>query len=250
LSLSRTTYPSSVFYGNKSWRRDAGVGLTGDIDVRVGTLRYLAVVSNGLGANLFVGGGSAEFLLTNGPQFFYGARVDLLDLFGVARVGGHVCRNKHDNVVFNSGRMVYDLDRFSWSVDAGFQVPGTGVRAQGMYGAGRIDDDFDSDGRRDLAYSGGEARLIWRLDPLLAVLGTGWSGETHHLELAGRYDLEHRVADEAPGAIRKQTVTLGASYAYGETAAVRVNWVQRWTRDPSAPDLDDDAVLLDVTIGF
>jgi len=251
LSLSRTTYPSSVFYGNKSWRRDTGLGIAGDVDLGVGTLRYLGMISNGLGANLFVGGGSdKEFLLTNGAQFFYGARVDVLDLFGFARVGGHVCWNEHDNVVFNSGRMVYDLDRFSWSVDAGVEIPGTGLRAQGLYGAGQIDDDFDADGRRDLDYYGAEARLVWRLDLLLRALGTGWTGERHHLDLGGRYDTVHLVANEAPGATRKQTVTVGATYAYGDLAAVRVNWIQRWLEDEVDPDLDDDALLLDVTVGF
>ena len=251
LALSRTTYPSSVFYGNRSWRRDLGLGLAGDVPLGVGTLRYLLMVGNGLGANLYVGGGTErEFLLTNGPQFFYGGRVDLLDLFGVARVGAHVSWNRHDDVVFNSGRMVYDLDRLTWSVDGGFTVPGTGVRAHGMYGAGRIDDDFDADGRRDLDYSGWEARLVWRLDPLLCWLGTGWTGQHHHLDLAGRFDTIRSVADEAPGETRRRTFTSGVTWSYDAAIAVRLNWVVRRLSDEAEPDLDDDAVLLDVTVGF
>jgi hypothetical protein len=227
------------------------VGAAGDVDVHVATLRYLLMVGNGLGANLFIGGGTErEFLLTNGAQFFYGARVDLLDLFGVARLGAHVSWNKHDDVVFNSGRVVYDLDRLTWSVDAGAEVPGTGLRVHGMYGAGRIDDDFDADGRRDLDYDGWEVRLVWRLDPLLGALGTGWTGQTHHLDLAGRYDALRSISNESPGETRRRTVTSGLTYAYRDAVAVRLNWIVRRLDDEAQPDLDDDAVLLDVTFGF
>jgi len=250
-ALSRTTYASSLFQGNRSYRRDAGLALAGDVDVRVGTLRYLAIVGNGLGANLFIGGASKrEHLLTNAPQVFWGARLDLLDLFGWARVGGHVSRNRHDDVVYNSGRVVYDLDRTTWSVDAGVTVPGSGVRLHGMYGWGAIDDDYDDDGKRDHEYRGAEARLVWGLGTLLA-LATGpdpW--QDHPAEIGARYDWYAEPPDGVGFWRHVHTTTVGATWPYRRWLAVQINGIFKRTDHPATPDLDDDALLANVMVGF
>ncbi len=249
-ALSRTTYASSLFYGNKSWRRDVGLGLAGDIDIRIGTLRYLAMLGNGLGANLFIGGTTErEYLVSNKGQFFYGLRIDLLDLFGVARLGGHVSYNRHDNIVFNSGRTVLDLDRLTWSADAGFQIPKTGLRVHGMVAGGRIDDDFDANGRRDFSFFGGDVRLMWRLDPLIRALGGDWSDD-QHLEVGVRYERNDTVTDESDFTIRHHAVTTGVQWAYDPYLKIHLNWIVRRTQDPTQRDLDDDAVLLTTLIGW
>ena len=250
-ALSRTTYASSLFYGNKSWRRDVGLGLAGDIDIRIGMLRYLAMVSNGLGANLFIGGTTErEYLLSNKAQFFYGLRVDLLDLFGVARVGAHVSYNRHDNVVFNSGRTVLDLNRFTWSVDAGFEIPKSGVRAHGTVAGGQINDDFDADGKRDFSFFGGDVRLIWRLDPLIKHLGgSGW-GDAQHFELGARYERYDTVSDESAFTIRHHVITSGVQWAYDPYLRLHLEYVVRRTQDPKQKDLKDDAVLFTTIIGW
>jgi hypothetical protein len=249
-ALSRTTYASSLFYGNRSWRRDVGLGLCGDIDIKIGTLRYLAMVSNGLGANLFIGGATErEYLVSNKAQFFYGLRVDLLDLFGVARVGAHVSYNRHDNVVFNSGRTVLDLNRLTWSVDAGFEIPKTGLRAHGMVGQGFINDDYDANSKRDYKFFGGEVRLIWRLDPLIRLLAGTWD-DSQHLELGVRYDRYDTVADESAFTIRSHVVTTGIQWIYDRYLRVHLDYVVRRTQDPTQKDLDDDAVLLSTIIGW
>lgn len=246
-SLSRTTYRSSLFYGIHSYLRDLGIAVSGDADVGPGRLRYMVMLGNGLGANRFIGGGtSKEYIISNAGQFFLGARFEAADFFDVVTLGGHVTWNRHDNMVFNSGRTVYDLNRLSWSGDARFEIPRTGIRLGGMYGGGIIDDDYDDDGRRDVRYHGWEARLVFRLnDPISAARGVDFLPD-HVLEVGARYDWYHYEWNESGDPIEEKTWTVGIRYVFRTYVDLKLNYVHRSTEDPSLWDLDDDALLLQI----
>lgn len=246
-SLSRTTYASSLFYGVRSNLRDLGLALRGELELEPLTLRYHVMMGNGLGANLFIGGGTdKEYIITNNGQFFYGARLEAARILGAVTVGGHLSYNRHDDIVFNSGRVVYDLDRRSYSADLQLELPGTGLRLCGLYGAGVIDDDYDADGRTDLAYRGGEARVVWRLNPLLWALTGADFLETHLFELAFRYDGFSSEWNASGAPVREHTWTTGITYLLEPYLRVQLNWIVRVTDDPDNPDLDDDVLLLGV----
>jgi Phosphate-selective porin O and P len=246
-SLSRTTYASSLFYGVRSNLRDLGLAARGELELEPLSLRYFVMLGNGLGANLFIGGGThKEYIITNNGQFFYGARLEAARIFDVVSVGGHLSYNRHDDMVFNSGRVVYDLDRRSYSADLQLRVPGTGLRLAGLFGAGVIDDDFDDDGRTDLRYRGGEGRLVWRLNPLLRRLVEWDALEQHIFELAFRYD---NVSSEWNGTgvlVQRHTWTAGINYLWEPHLRVQLNVIFRAADDPDKPDLADDALLLGV----
>lgn len=245
-ALSRTVHPSSLFYNNASHYRDMGLGVDGELPIGIGSFRFFLMVGNGLGANLYIGGGSErQFILTNLPQFFSGGRLELADLFGWFTLGGHASLNRHTNMVFNSGRVVYDLDRLSWSVDAQLRIPNTGLALAGMFAAGKLADDYDADGRVDLDYSGWDVRAIWGLSEVIA---PHW--RSHRIELTGRYESYESEWNEVGAGVEQTQLTLGMNYQFEEYAKVMLNYMVRWTDDPSAPDLADDAVLLSLQLSI
>jgi opacity protein-like surface antigen len=250
-SLSRTVHASSHFAGNRSYLRDLGLSLTGDVDLRIGTLRYLLTIGNGLGANLFISAAERkEFIIANAPQFFYGARLDLLDLFGVVSLGGHLTWNHHDNMVLNSGRVVLDLERLTGSGDLHLEIPWTGLRLSGMLAWGVIDEDFDADGRGDLAYSGWEARAIWDLSAFVSTMVRAPWLLHHRFELGGRFDRYLARTNQTGPRTRQDDWVLGVSYAFRDRVKIQLNYRWRETRDPGLPDLDDDLLLLSVQAAF
>ncbi|MBT3219894.1 MAG: hypothetical protein HN348_12460 [Proteobacteria bacterium] len=248
-SLSRTTYASSLFYGIHSYMRDLGITLKGDGDLGVGHLRYRAMVGNGLGANRFIGGGTTkEYIITNPGQFFVGGRLEAAEFFQVVTIGSHVNYNRHDNMVFNSGRIVYDLNRLSWSGDLRVVIPNTGLRLGGLYGGGLIDDDYDDDGHTDVQYSGWSTHLIFRLNDPIS-LSTPASQQKafwtdHIVEVGARAEQYHYEWNEGGAPIVQTNWTFGLSYSYREYVNVKLNYALRRTDDPSLPDLDDDALLM------
>jgi hypothetical protein len=243
-SLSRTTYASSLFYGVRSNLRDLGLSVLGRLPLGPLELSYFGMLGNGLGANLFIGGGThKEFIITNAGDFFYGGRLEL-GLPEVVTLGGHVNYNHHDNIVFNSGRVVYDLDRLSASGDLQLVVPGTGLRACGLAGWGRIDDDFDDDGRTDLVYRGGEGRVVWQLNPLLQRLWWTDFLERHLFEIGARYDNFSSEWNGSGSVVRQHTWTFGFTYRYDPYIRAQLNVLIRQTDDPDLPDLDDNVLLL------
>jgi len=246
-SLSRTTYPSSLFYGVYNYLRDFGVGLKGEVDLGPGRLRYFFMASNGLGANLYISGrASPGYILTNPGQFFTGLRVEAKDFFGMITVGGHLNYNWHDNMVFNSGRKVFDLKRIAYSTDATVRIPETGIRLGGLYGEGEIRDDYDDDDRTDLIYSGWECRLLWRLNDLLARLLPSPFWEQHAFELGARFDYYVREWNQAGEQVVLKNWTFGLNYFFDRHLKVQLNYVVKFTEDPSLYDLDDDILLLSV----
>jgi hypothetical protein len=246
-SLSRTTYPSSLFYGVHCYLRDFGVGLKGDVDVGPGILRYFLMAGNGLGANLFISGrAKPEYMLTNPGQFFTGLRIEARDFFDILTVGGHLNYNWHDNMVFNSGRVVYDLKRISYSGDATVKIPKTGVRLGGLFGQGEIRDDYDDDGRTDLHYSGWEYRMLWRANELLSKLAPAPFWERHTFELGVRFDKYTREWNQSGERVIQENWTFGLNYLFDRYIKVQLNYVIKRTDDPSLHDLDDDILLLSV----
>ena len=246
-SLSRTTYPSSLFYGVHCYLRDFGIGLKGDLDVGPGRLRWFLMASNGLGANLFISGrASPGYILTNPGQFFTGMRVEAKDFFGVLTLGGHLNYNWHDNLVFNSGRVVYDIKRISYSGDAGVKIPGSGIRLGGLFGEGEIRDDYDDDGRTDLHYSGWECRLVWRINDLFAKVAPATFWERHVFELGVRFDTYSREWNQSGERIIQENWTFGLIYLFDRYLKLQINYVLKLTDDPSLYDLDDDILLLSV----
>jgi len=250
-ALSRTVHSSSLFFGNRSYYRDLGVALRGDIDLGQGGLRYFAMAGNGLGANLFIGGASErQFILTNGPQLFYGLRLELYDWFDVVTVGAHASYNKHDDMVFNSGRVVYDLDRLCYSADLRLAVPRSGLRLAGLVGGGLVDDDYDDDGRVDLRYEGWDVRLVWSVGEAFEALLPGSLTASHGLELAARYDWYRSEWNEVGSSVLQQEVTLGVSYLYRSYVRVMLDLISRHTDEPGLPDLADDGLLLSLQLAI
>ena len=243
-SLSRTTYASSLFAGNRSFLRDMGVGVKSEFSVLNVPVRLFFMIGNGLGANLFVGGRSAEeFVLTNGVQFFYGIRLEMKPLPEYVTIGGHFNYNKHDDIVFKSGRTVYDLYRMSYSSDLTINVWKTGVRLCGLYGAGSILEDFDKNGKDDFVYSGWEAKLIWEINPILSLLFPANSTENHTYRLSFRYDRLSTETDESGMPSHYHNWTFGVSYLFRHYLKVEFNAIWRKTDEPFVMDLRDDVYL-------
>jgi hypothetical protein len=245
-SLSRTTYASSLFYGNKSAQRDLGVGLKGEVRPGGVPLRWFAMVGNGLGATLFIGGNTArEYVITNHfGHYFYSGRVEVEPWPKVITLGGHGSYNRHDNIVFNSGRAVLDLDRFSYSADARVAIPGTGLRLAGAYGAGEIRDDTLGTGKTDFAYSGWEARLV----PLLRRATPHRFWRENLFEVAFRYDEVRTEADETGVHVRRRTFTPGLGYRFGTWVKVQLNYILRRDHDPLQPVPANDSLILSLQV--
>ena len=244
-SLSRTNDSSSLLAGNRSYRRDLGVGLKAGHEGDRFAIRSFVMVGNGLGANLFISGQTARgFLVTNRPQFFYGARVEVEPIRHVVLLGGHFSRNKHDNVVFNSGRTVFDLHRLSASGDLEIRVAEIGLRGGGQGGWGAVLEDDNGDERVDYRYFGGSGWVSWNLMPLLRRASAGrWSAD-HHLSIGYRYERFTTQVDEASIRTHQDNHTWGLSWQYREWVKLQLEVVHRVTDKPYEHDLDDDLILL------
>ncbi len=250
-SLARTTYASSLFYGVHSYLRDLGLAVKWQQALGWGVLKTFLMVGNGLGANLYIGGETKrEYILTNPGQLFSGARVELADLGQVLTIGAHFNYNWHDNMVFNSGRVVYDLHRLSWSSDARIQIPGTGLRLTGLYSTGKIEDDYDNDDRTDLAYRGFELKAVWNAGKMLArFMGSSFFAR-HEIELGLRFEREESEWNENGQTLCTDIWTLGVNYHYRNFLKLQLNAILRDTDDPSLPNLDDNALIACIQVSF
>lgn len=236
-SLSRASYYGS-FYGNLSYYRDLGLAIKGTLALkeRADFFKYFLMISNGLGQGLYIGGReSKEYIYTNDVgDFFYGLRLELSP-FKFFQFGGHISHNKHDNMVFNDERTVFDLKRQSWSVDLRFDLPHT--RITGMYGGGLIDDDFFHSGKKNLEYSGWEAAVIFSL----------WK---ERLELGARYDAYITESHESGNEIEQNNLTLGANLQFFNKLRIMLNYIFKDTVNDIEPDLDDDILYMSVIYAF
>jgi hypothetical protein len=250
-ALARSRFTESLLAGAASQARDLGLAVKGEIPISLVCLRYFFMLGNGLGANLFIGGDTRrEFVLTNGPRFFYGGRLEVADALDIARLGVFGSYNKHDDMVLNSGRAVYDLDRLAGAVDVRLAIPGTGVSLTGLLGGGRIREDFDGDGRDDLRYSGWASALVWNLIPLLVRLGAPEPALTRALELGFRFDAYYSDVDETGQSEREYNWTVGATYRLVEHLKLQLNYVARRSSDPRNPDFANDILFASVLLTF
>jgi hypothetical protein len=244
-ALSRAFYTAAQNAGNRSYGRDLGVALLGTVDLGPVPLRYRLMAGNGLGANLWVGGGSnRQHALTNPQQLYYGGRVEVEPVPGWLSLGAHGSTNRHDNMALGGSRMVLDLRRESWSADVRLRVPPLGVRFTAAAGGGKIRDDYYGDGRDDLRYVGGEARAVWRVSSVLREV-LPWRVPTgHDVDLGLRYDVLSTEVDESGSPTRHHQWTAGMAWTWRTLLKAQLNWVARRTVDPAQPDLDDDVVAL------
>jgi phosphate-selective porin O/P len=231
-SLSRTPYISS-FMGNRAYLRDLGAGVV----FRGNHLELFAMVGNGLGANLFVGGHQhREYVLTNGlGNWLYAARVDV-GLTDRLRVGGHALLNRHENMLLNDQRTVVDLHRRSGSVDSSVELP-CGMRLTGLFALGVVDDDYFRDGRTNYAYRGYEAKLMGWIRP-------GW------LEAGARFDRFVHEFNESGHEITQDDWTLGLNCHVGPQSKLQLNYLRKATDEAYEQDLADNALRLSAQFEF
>jgi hypothetical protein len=247
-SLSKAEHRVSLLYGSVSSLRDLGIAAKGELGGGALRARYFVMVGNGLGANLYFGGNlRKEYFITNKAQLYTGARVELeVDLLGgVATLGAFASRNRHDNIVFNSGRVVYDLDRRMAGGDLRVAVPAIALRLHGLGGIGEIAEDFSGDGYEDLHYRGGALAAVWDG-------GRFFLPEGHALELAARVErFEHEV-DESGLTVRRDRATVGVTYTAPRVVRAQLDAIVTRTDDPGAVagDLDDDVLLGSLQIAF
>ncbi len=246
-SLSRTNYPSSLMHGNRSYRRDFGLGVKARYEGRIFAARAFLMMGNGLGANLFISGDTARgFLITNKAQFFWAGRVEIEPWRDHIVIGGHVSYNRHDNVVFESGRSVLDINRLSGSGDMELRADRLGLRLGGLGGYGEINEDFNVDGRTDFRYWGGSGYLLWDLQPMLRWATRGRFSPQHRIVVGFRYERYAHNWDEAPVWTYQTNYTVGVTYSYVRNVKVQFNAIFHRTDKPFYPDLDDDLFVLNV----
>lgn len=244
-SLSRTIYTSSLFYGNRSWQRDTGVGIRAGWEGTRAAIRGRVMVGNGLGANLFISGNTARgFLITNRAQFSYAGRIEVEPVRDVVVLGGHGSWNRHDDVVFSSGRTVLDLHRASASGDAEVRIAAIGLRLGGLGGWGTVLEDSNADERVDYRYAGGSGWTSWTLTPMLQAATRGRWGDRHHLSLGFRFERFSTQVDEAAEWTHQDNWTIGLTWQYRSHVKLQFEAVLRRTDEPFTPDLDDDLFLL------
>jgi len=245
-SLSRAFYSASQLGGNRSYRRDLGLGVEGELDRGPVPFRYWLMVGNGLGANLWIGGEGSQFAITNPPEFFYGARLEVEPLRDWITVGGHVTYNRHENMALGGSRVAVDLDRMSWSGDVRLSIPAIGGRLALMYAGGVIAEDYYGDGKDDLRYSGGVAQVVIGLSAVLRNLFAVPVPVGHDVQLELRYALCSYEVDESGRPTDQVDLSLGASYLFRQYIRAHVEYTRRRTDDPTEPDLADDLVILSV----
>jgi hypothetical protein len=236
-SLSRAPY-YSAFYGSRSYNRDLGIGIKGGLGSAsdADLVSYFLMAGNGLGANLFIGGReSKEFVFSNNfGDYFYGMRFDISPLRWFS-LGGHYSRNRHDNMLYNDGKTVFDLDRYSWSTDLRLGIQR--VQFIAMYGAGKVDDEYFYAESKSLEYSGYEARfLIWLMP--------------ERFQLGARYDTYTRRFLESGNLPDESNLTFGINFIPTHDIRLQLNYVLKKTEEDIEPDLDDNILFLNFQYSF
>ncbi len=228
-ALSRTPYQGyGAFKGIHCYNRDVGIGIKGSIGPRSDRrlVRYFLMVSNGLGAGIFIGGKEKKgFIYSNDfGDYFYGARLDVSPKKWLT-LGGHYSYNRHDNMLFNDEKSVYDLNRYSWSADLRVKFPL--VRITGMYGGGKVDEDFFDTGLDNMEYSGWEVKgfvTVWK----------------EHLELGVRYDAYINENNENGDETQQNNWTFGINFMPISAIRIQTNYIIKKTESDYEPDFDDN----------
>jgi len=150
-----------------------------------------------LGANLFIGGSTQkQFVITNNAQIFYATRLEIEPVTEWLTLGGVFSANHHDDVMFNSGRAVLDIKRRSVAADAMLNIPESGIRCSGAYGAGKILDDWTTITNMILCIRDGKPNGV-RLNPLLKKLDENSAWDDHGVEIGARFEDYVTESDES-----------------------------------------------------
>ncbi len=244
-SLCRGATVSSPLQGIRTYLRDMGMGVKGEI----GAGGYFLMVGNGLGSNLWIGGAENKqyIFANNAGAYFYGARIsydfahvlgqnEKEPLFHSITLGGHYCVNRHPELIFKDEKTVMDIDRESWSLDLRVNIMDR-LRLTCMVGRGLVLDDFDNDDKIDYVYDGWELKAV-------AVVIPG------RLEVGFRYDTytEEYFENDTPEEL--ECCTLGVTYAVGPDIRLQLNYKWKSLDSEINPDIDDDVLLLTAQFRF
>lgn len=236
-SLSKSISSVSPFTSIKTYLRDTGIALKGDVS----GFHYFLMVGNGLGANLFIGGEeNRQFVYTNSfGAYFYGLRLSYnpVQMFKVpdlsvlsVRFGGHFNYNRHPDILYNDRSTVLDIDRYSWSCDMDISVFDR-ILLGFMYGGGAIRDDFDNNDETDYKYSGFEAKII-------AVM------IKDHLEAGFRFDSYTYENAVFGGRETTYTYTIGITCSILQYIRIQANYKIKTLNSTINNDLNDNIFIL------
>lgn len=226
-SLSRDpiVFDATSMTGILTRSRDLGLALKGQF--REEKFQYFLMMSNGLGANRFISGREKKgFFVSNGPgNMFYGLRLEAkpLSFFSANRylsfltIGGHFNYNHHPNMLYNDERVVFDLNRISYSGDLRAELPYR-LFFTGLYAGGKADNSEGSS-ETDYRYQGYELKAMEKLFP-------------EKLELGFRYDHYWYKFSNSNTAINQQKWTLGANYYPYKLIKIQLDYVLKETDDP------------------
>jgi hypothetical protein len=228
-SLSRTPY-YSAFYGTRTSNRDMGIGIKGKTGYKENT-SYFLMVGNGLGPNLFIGGKENKgYAFTNDfGDYFYGARVDISPVKRLT-LGGHYSLNKHNNILFNDEKTVFDLNRYSWSADLHLNL--WKAEFTTMYGAGKVKDEYFYTQAENLEYSGYELKLLLSLMESLQ-LGVRYDKYIYKFLKSGSY----------PDA---SNITFGTNFTPIQDIRIQLNYVIKKSGNEIEPDLGDNILFMNL----
>jgi hypothetical protein len=235
-ALDRTPYISSLM-STHTYNRDLGIALKGAIpSVQAPALNYFLMVSNGTGANNFVGGNeNPGFLYTNRfGDYFYGARLEAVPWKNLV-LGGHYSLNRHENALLQDKKTAVDLGRIVWSADLQLTLP-WGMQVQGFYGQGRMDDFFNSQ-RYFFDFSGWGA---WVLQDL-------WK---RRVQLGVRYDRFTTEFQRDGNDTEQDNWTFGVNYRPFDNFRLQANYEVKSTKNDFLDDLDDNIFFLNFQFGF
>jgi len=240
-SLSRGVSTVSPLTSSRSRLRDTGIALKGNF----AGAAFFAMVGNGLGANMYIGGDTnKQFVYANNPgAWFYAMRLEWsplkslgLSLPGISRIiaGGHGSYNFHPDFLYNDGNTVLDINRYSWSAD--FHIDFfQRLRVTAMYGAGKVNDDFDHDGRTDLSYKGWEVRAVVKVIP-------------HTFEAGARYDWYSFEKIIFGGEEETHTITGGLTWIPVQLLRLQANYMFKAIGGSSSRYQKDHIVLLQLQV--
>lgn len=236
-SLSRPPY-FSPFYGNRTDYRDIGVGIKGKVGIKSNPdlFSYFLMVSNGLGANLSIGATeSKEFILTNNfGDYFCGVRLESSPIKYI-KLGGHYSKNKHDNMIYNDGKTVLDLDRYSLSADLSLILPFAQLTT--MYAKGEINDDYFHADLSNLEYTGWETKLLSSMIK-------------DKIQFGLRYDryTENYLGGGIP--IEQDNITFGCNYIPANNVRLQLNYVIKNTDSETKPNPNNNILFLNFQYSF
>lgn len=235
-SLAATPF-TSPFMGLQSYNRDLGVAIKGALpDKEKPAFTYFLMISNGLGGNTYIGANeSSEFLAANNfGDYFYGIRLDgyIADWL---RIGGHYNMNRHEKALLQDKVTVVDFDRTSWSGDLTIKLP-FGLRIEGFYGQGKIDDFWFSQ-RSYYDYSGWG---VWAIQGLF----------DDRLELAVRYDTYTFEYQRDGNNTDQNDWTFGINFRPNRNLRLQLNYLWKDTVNKTVPDLGDDIFYLNIQYMF